>query len=128
MELSYLAVSFVEALQNIFYTILSEVFAPILKDILEVFIEYFMSVIWSMWSEWLLALFTVMCSLIDFVENMFNVFAGISPVEVEGHQTYLLDAFFQMKEVTTAFTYITVMAVAISFLFTIYKTATLFLG
>lgn len=123
MELSYLAVSFVEALQNIFYTILSEVFAPILKDILEVFIEYFMSVIWSMWSEWLLALFTVMCSLIDFVENMFNVFAGISPVEVEGHQTYLLDAFFQMKEVTTAFTYITVMAVAISFLFTIYKTA-----
>ena len=123
MELSYLAVSFVEALQNIFYTILSEVFAPILKDILEVFIEYFMSVIWSMWSEWLLALFTVMCSLIDFVENMFNVFAGISPVEVEGHKTYLLDAFFQMKEVTAAFTYITVMAVAISFLFTIYKTA-----
>ena len=123
MEISYLGISFVEALQKLFNTILTEVFAPILKDILEVFCQYFMSVIWSMWSEWLLALFTVMCSLVDFVENIFNVFAGISPVEVGGHQTYLLDAFFQMKEVTTAFTYITVMAVAISFIFTIYKTA-----
>lgn len=123
MEISYLAISFVEALQKIFNTILSEVFAPIMKDILEVFLEYFTSVIWSMWSEWLLALFTVMCSLVDFVENIFNVFAGISPVEVEGHPAYLLDAFFQMKEVTVAFTYITVMAVAISFIFTIYKTA-----
>ncbi len=123
MEVSYLGISFVEALQNIFRTIFSEVFAPIMKDILQVFIEYAISVIWSMWSEWLLALFTVLCSLVDFVENIFNVFAGVSPVEVEGHQTYLLDAFFQMKEITTAFTYITVMAVAISFIFTIYKTA-----
>lgn len=123
MEITYLAVSFIEALQDIFSTILSEVFAPILADILQVFLEYVTSVIWSMWSEWLLALFTVLCSLVDFVENIFNVFAGISPVQVEGRQTYLLDAFFQMKEVTTAFTYITVMAVAISFIFTIYKTA-----
>ena len=104
MEVSYLGISFVEALQNIFRTIFSEVFAPIMKDILQVFIEYAISVIWSMWSEWLLALFTVLCSLVDFVENIFNVFAGVSPVEVEGHQTYLLDAFFQMKEITTAFT------------------------
>lgn len=123
MEISYLGISFIESLQSIFRTIFSEVFAPVMKDILQVFIEYFTSVILSMWSEWLLALFTVLCSLVDFVEHIFNVFAGVSPVEVGGHQTYLLDAFFQMKEVAAAFTYITVMAVAISFIFTIYKTA-----
>ena len=123
MEAAGLAISFVEALQSIFRTIMTEVFAPILTDILHVFIEYVMSVIWSMWSEWLLALLTVLCALVDFMEGIFNVFAGISPVEVEGRTAYLLDAFFQMKEVVTAFTYITVMAVGISFLFTIYKTA-----
>lgn len=123
MEVSCLAISFEEGLRKIFNDLLSNVFAPILTDILKVFAEYFMSVIWSMWSEWLLGIFTVLCSLVDFVENIFNVFAGISPVQVEGRQTYLLDAFFQMGEVTTAFVYITVMAVAISFIFTIYKTA-----
>ncbi len=123
MEVVYLASSFIEGLQNIFSTIFTNVFAPILADILHVFLEYATSVIWSMFSEWLLALLVVVCSLVDFVENIFNVFAGISPVEAGGQQTYLLDAFFQMKEVSRAFAYITVMAVAISFIFTIYKTA-----
>ncbi len=98
-------------------------FKPILTDILEVFINYFMSVIWSMWSEWLLGILAIVCSLVDFVENIFNVFAGISPVTVGEKSTYLLDAFFQMQEVTYAFANITLLAVAISFLFTIYKTA-----
>lgn len=123
MENVYLASSFISALQDIFSTIFTTVFTPIMSDILQVFIEYFVSVIWSMWSEWLLALLIMLCSLVDFVENIFNVFAGITPVEADGQQTYLLDAFFQMKEISTAFVYITVMAVAISFIFTIYKTA-----
>ncbi len=116
-------VSFIQSLQQIFYSILSEVFTPILSDILQVFIDYFMSVIWSMWSEWLVGILSILCSLVDFVENIFNVFAGISPVKVEGRQVYLLDAFFQMREVTFAFAAITLIAVAVSFLFTIYKTA-----
>ena len=115
--------SFISGLQKILSVILEEVFKPILTDILEVFINYFMSVIWSMWSEWLLGILAIVCSLVDFVENIFNVFAGISPVTVGEKSTYLLDAFFQMQEVTYAFANITLLAVAISFLFTIYKTA-----
>ena len=115
--------SFIKTLQDLLHTILSEVFVPILSDILTVFLEYFMSVIWSMWSEWLVGILSIVCSLVDFVENIFNVFAGISPVQVDSRETYLLDAFFQMKEVTMAFAAITLLAVAISFLFTIYKTA-----
>ena len=42
---------------------------------------------------------------------------------VNEQKTYLLDAFFQMEKVSAAFTSITVMAVAISFIFTIFKTA-----
>lgn len=115
--------SFVQLLSNLFSKIFSEVFAPVLTEILHMYAEYVLTLIWSFYSEWLLGIFVALCSLVDMAENIFNLFAGISPVEVEGRQIYLLDAFFQMKEVTTAFTYITVMAVAISFLFTIVKTA-----
>lgn len=115
--------SFVEILSGIFSKIFSEVFAPILTEILHMYIEYVFTIWWAFLSEWLLGLFVALCTLVDFAESMFNVFAGISPVQVNGQQTYLLDAFFQMKEVATAFTYITVMAVAISFIFTIFKTA-----
>lgn len=123
MESVYLVSSFISGLQSIFNTIFSDILAPILTDILKVFTEYFLSVIWSMWSEWLLAILSFLCALVDFLEGIFNVFAGISPVEARGEQTYLLDAFFQMEEVTLAFACITVMAVAICFIFTIYKTA-----
>ena len=94
-----------------------------MTEILHLYIEYVLTIFWAFWSEWLLGLFVAVCSLVDFLGNIFNVFAGISPVQVGGRQTYLLDAFFQMQEVTTAFAYITVMAVAISFIFTIVKTA-----
>ena len=50
-------------------------FKPILTDILEVFINYFMSVIWSMWSEWLLGILAIVCSLVDFVENILRASA-----------------------------------------------------
>lgn len=126
MEYVYLSNSFIELLQGIFRTIFEQVFTPILKDILQVFIEYFTSVIWAMWAEFLLAIFILICSLVDFVESIFNVFAGLTPVGVRSgetyQKTYLLDAFFQMEEVTTVFTYVTVMAVAICFIFTIVKT------
>ncbi len=123
MEPIYLGISFIDYLKKLLFIVFSEVFTPILTDILEVFINYFMDVIWSMWSEWLVMLLAAICSLVDFLENIFNVFAGISTVEVKNQHTYLLDAFFQMREVTIAFATITLMAVAICFIFTIYKTA-----
>ena len=122
MEYVYL-VSFLEALQGIFITIFQEVFTPVLQDILEVFVKYATSIFWSIYSEWMLGLLVVLCSLIDFVEGIFNVFAGLTHVQVNNEDTYLLDAFLQTKEITTAFALITLMAVGICLIFTIFKTA-----
>ncbi len=116
-------VSFVELLSTVFSTLFSQVLAPVLTKILHMYIEYVLTIFWAFWSEWLLGLFIALCSLVDFAENIFNIFAGISPVYVNEQKTYLLDAFFQMEKVSAAFTSITVMAVAISFIFTIFKTA-----
>ena len=109
-------VSFVELLSTVFSTLFSQVFAPVLTKILHMYIEYVLTIFWAFWSEWLLGLFIALCSLVDFAENIFNIFAGISPVYVNEQKTYLLDAFFQMEKVSAAFTSITVMAVAISFI------------
>ncbi len=119
----FLGNSFVEALQGIFQTIFEKVFAPILTDVLQIFINYAINAIWILFSEWFLRLFVLLCSLVDFLESIFNIFAGLSPVEVSGQQTYLLDALLQTKQVTQAFAIITIMAVAICFIFTIFKTA-----
>ncbi len=123
MEFAYLASSFVETLQGVFYTVFSTVFAPILTNILKVYINYVYNILWSYWSELLMGALVLVCSLIDIAENIFNVFCGISPVEYMNQETYLLDAFFQMKEVSKAFAMVTVMAVAVCFIFTIIKTA-----
>ena len=94
MEPIYLGISFIDYLKKLLFTVFSEVFTPILTDILEVFINYFMDVIWSMWSEWLVMLLAAICSLVDFLENIFNVFAGISTVEVHNQHTYLFGCIF----------------------------------
>lgn len=123
MQFTYLAGSFVEMLQGVFRTIFEKVLAPVLTEILQIFVKFVIRVLWVRFAELMLNLLTILCSLVDFVESIFNVFAGVTPVEVNGKSTYMLDAFLQMKEITTAFTYITVMAVAICMIFTIIKTA-----
>lgn len=124
MSYAYLADSFVDALSKVFQTIFTEVLSPILSQILEFYVNYFTNIIWNMFSGFLILLFSMLCSLIDFFENIFNVFAGIAPVSVAGQSSpmYLIDALFQKEDISKAFMYITFMSVIICFIFTIYKT------
>ncbi len=123
MGYTYLASSFIEKLQGIFMTVFESIFAPILTDILELFINYIFELFWTYFSELLLTVLVMFCSLLDVVAKIFDVFAGVSKVTFQNKETYLLDMFFEMKEVSLAFSVITVMAVVICFIFTIIKTA-----
>ncbi len=123
MQYTYLASSFIGTLQGILYTIFDMVLGPVLKEILQIYVRYIIRVVWTILSNRLMNLLVVVCSLVDFVESIFNVFAGITPVKVNNRPAYLLDAFFQMEPVARAFTIVTVMAVAICMIFTIIKTA-----
>lgn len=127
MEYAYLN-AFVNALSALFEMIFSKVFAPILTDILEFFSNYIFNVLWNMWSEVLIGVFVALCSLIDFIESIFNVFAGISPVIYKPvgqaeRKLSLLDVMFEMEGITLAFWMITLAAMGICIIFTIYKTA-----
>lgn len=121
--MTYAYLGFIEMLQNLFQTIFENVLSPVLTEILTIFVNFFTNVIWNLLSELLIGLFTTLCALLDFLESIFDVFSGIAPVRVDGRTVSLLDALFQMETISTAFAYITVMAVAICFIFTIYKTA-----
>jgi len=122
MGYAYLDNYFIDALSKVFQTIFDKVFTPVLTSILEVFIKYFTDIILDLYSEFLIILLSMLCSLIDFIENIFNVFAGMAPVQAGGEYKYLIDAIFEMDSVSMAFLYITVMAVAVCFVFTIIKT------
>lgn len=119
--------AFVNALSSLFEFIFDEILGPILKDILKVFINYFFNVIWNMWSEVLIELFVSLCSLVDFVESIFNVFAGLSPVIYQvgknERKLSLLDVMFEMEGISRAFWLITLAAMSVCIVFTIYKTA-----
>ncbi len=120
MQYAYLG--FVESLQSIFRKIFENVLSPVLTDILTIFVNFVTNVVWNLFAELLINLFTALCSVIDFIESIFNVFSGVTPVSVSKEEMTLLQAMFEMKGISTAFLYITVMAVAICIIFTIYKT------
>ena len=124
MTYVYLADSFVDGLSKVFQTVFTEVLTPVLRELLEFYIDYYTKIIWNMFSGFLILILSLVCSLIDFFENIFNVFAGIAPVSVEGQSSpmYLIDALFQMEYISKAFMYITFMSVIVCFIFTIYKT------
>lgn len=120
--------AFVNALSRMFEFIFDEILSPILTDILTVFVEVVLNVIWVLLAELLLGLFTALCSLIDFIESIFNVFAGLAPVYYQpigqaAKQMSLLDVLFDMEAITLAFWMITLASMGICVIFTIYKTA-----
>lgn len=114
---------FVNALSALFEFIFTDILGPILKDVFTVFVNFFTNVIWNLLSEFLIGLFLMLCSLVDFIESLFNVFAGIAPVKVGTKYITLLDALFEMEEVTWVLCCITLASFGICIFFTIYKTA-----
>lgn len=121
--------AFVNALSALFEFVFNKVLSPILTDVLSVFVNFFVNIVWNLLAERLLTLFLALCSLIDFVESIFNVFAGLSPIyynaagEAQSQQLSLLDVLFQMEDITIAFWAITLASMGICMIFTTYKTA-----
>lgn len=120
---------FVNALSALFEFIFNNVLSPILTDILTIFVNFFVNIVWNLMAERFLMLFLALCSLVDFVESIFNVFAGLSPVyykavgQTAGTKMSLIDVLFQMEAITQAFWVITLASMGICMIFTIYKTA-----
>lgn len=123
MQVVYLA-SFLQTLQNILGGIFDAILAPVLRDVFNVLVRTIGILIQEILSGFLLKIWIIFLKLIDFLEQVFDIFSGVSPVEVKiqdvSKKMSLLEYFFQLNEIKTAFMIITVIAVAIAFLATIY--------
>lgn len=117
------ASSFIDILQSVMQKLMEDVFSPIFKSILEVITKFFGALLWSVFGDFFLDIFVSLLSFVDFIEEIFNVFSGARPVYVNGVKTDILTAFLRMDKVTWAFTAISLMAMALCFAVTIYKTA-----
>lgn len=119
---------FINALSTLFEVIFTNVLGPILKDILLLYVNYYTNILWILFSDLLLGVFISVCTLVDFIGSIFNVFAGVAPVYFKppgatAERTMsLLDVLFQMEGITQAFWMITLFSMGLCVIFTIFKT------
>lgn len=123
-----LSSSFVDKLTDVLTKIFNQVLSPILTDILTVICNLIGNVIWTMLGDLFLTVLIAFCNMVDFVAGLFDIFSGVAPVVVmdgtaRGTQKSLLNAFFELEQVSKAFLLVTLLAIGICFLFTIFSTA-----
>lgn len=112
---------FVSALQDILGGVFDAVLAPVLRDVFNILVNIFGQLLQQILSNFLIRIWIIFLKLVYFIEQIFNVFSGISPVEVRdvSRKMPLLEYFFHQDTVKTAFLVITVLSVALAFLATI---------
>lgn len=121
--MTFVGLDFISTLQNILSGVFDTVLAPVLRDVMSVLINAAGELINGILSNFLLRIWIILLKLIYFMEQIFNVFSGISPVEVTTNDVSkkitLLEYFSTLSDVKRAFLYITLIAVVLAFLATI---------
>lgn len=117
----YVSLSFVSVLQDVLGGVFDTVLAPVLRDVANILINTAGALIQDILSGVLLKIWVVLLKLIAFLEAIFNVFSGISPVKVTGvsRKLTLLEYFFRLPEIQRAFLVITAVAVFTAFITTL---------
>lgn len=106
----------------LFEEVLAPILFPVLKDALQFFVDLWMLI----YSRFIYLLFSGILKLIDYLEKAFDVFIGLENVTytVDGREISgtLVEVLMQQKAVSTAFWALTLGALGLSLLLTIYAT------
>lgn len=112
---------------NLLTTVLTWVFqkvlAPILVPILQQALEFFIDLWKELYSTQLYMLFSGVLKLIDYLEKAFDVFIGLDEVTYNRTSGTLVEVLMQQKTISTVFWAITLGALGLSLILTIYGTA-----
>lgn len=124
MEYVYLS-GFVQLLQDLLGALFDAVLSPVIRDVFNILINILGELVQEILSNFLLKLWIIFLKPIYFLEQIFNVFSGISPVQIKdvSEKTPLLTYFFTLDTIQTAFLMITAASMALAFLCTIYGVA-----
>ncbi len=115
-------------LSTVFNWIFNEILAPILMPILQSALEFFIELFLEIFSVFIYGIFAGFLKLIDYFQIAFDVFIGIEDVTYvqKGGVTIkgsLVDVLMQQESVSTVFWVITLGALGIALMLTIYATA-----
>lgn len=105
----------IDVLGKVFNTLATPLFV-ILKTILVVLVEQIYRLVSATLRQWLY----ILLRIVDFFESIFDIFAGLEPVTYKGEDKTLLDVFITNDALSQAFLLVTVIGVALCFVFTIY--------
>lgn len=119
--MEFVALGFIQTLQDILGTLFDSVLSPVLRDVFNILVNLLMEIVQDLLSSFLLKIWIIFLKLIGFMEGIFNVFSGVSNVEVAdvSQRIPLLEYFFRLESVQTAFLLITAISVVLVFMTTI---------
>ena len=113
MNIVYLE-SFVQILQKLLGGIFDAVLAPVLRDVFNILVTTIGALIQEILAGFFLKIWIIFLKLVDFLESIFDIFSGVSPVEAKvndvSQKMSLLEYFFQLNEIKIAFMVITDLA------------------
>lgn len=121
--MEYLNLSFLSVLKKTLNNIFDTVLSPVITEVTKALLKLAGSLLTEIFANFILRIFITLLKLVDFLESIFNIFSGISPIKYQGKTTYFLDLFFNLGSVKTAFLLITVIAAAAAFLCSMYAAA-----
>ena len=98
--------TFIDPLVGIFQNLLNDIVLPIIK-------AAFMATLYS--------LLKLLLGIVEVLQNIFDMFSGVSTVKSGGKDMYILDVFLTNDTLKTAFIGITLCAAAVCMIFTIYS-------
>ena len=114
--------SFLEILQDVLGSIFDTVLSPVLRDAFNAIVNLIGELLQSILSNWMLKILVTFLKLINFLEGIFNAFAGVSNVKVKdvSEGVTLLEYFFRLETVQKVFLGVTAIAVVLAFMTTIF--------
>jgi hypothetical protein len=121
--MTLVTLGFLDELQDAFQALFEKILLPILETIFVALFNLVASLIKPILASIYYQIMVVFLKVLDFLGYVFDIFAGVRPVNYNGTPGYLLDIFFGYDPVSRAFFYITVFAAALAMIFTIYGVA-----
>ena len=114
------AKGFTDVLYTTMVLLFNEIFVPVMTEILSLFYEKAMYVLSHSVSILAYFFLITVCKILDSLETMIGIFAGTENVIVDNKPMTFMEMVFNQDAVSKGFLMITLVAVGICFLFTIF--------
>lgn len=120
MQYAYLG--FTDMLQKILTTLFDEILSPVITSVFNVLVKLLGGLLWELFCDLFMDGFVILLKCINFLESIFNLFAGLGVVYYKGKGTNLLSMVFELDGISKVLGLVTVMAAAVAFILALYAT------